>query len=858
MNEIKVFLVEDEMVIRRGIKNSIDWEKEGYIFCGEASDGELAYPMIIKEKPDILITDIRMPFMDGLELCKLVKKELPNIKILILSGYDEFDYAKEAIRLGVTEYLLKPISSGKLLEALNGVSESIRREKEDKDLVRKYMEEMRENTEHEKQKFFEQMIAGNLSMADALETGKKYEMNLSAGMYNLLLFRFTLGEENRKSGELLGEAEYAIEKLTERLEYVFEFQRGVEGWAFLLMADNEEQMSERVKELSKDLEEIMKNYSTIAYFGGIGQPVARLRELEESFREAERALAARFTMELNRIISVEDIRMAQNVDTLDDIEITSFGEIEKTRTMLEKFLNNGAEDEIDEFVDVYINELPEENLKSVLMRQYIIMDAYIVMMSFCEKIEGIEGEMQAQSEELKATSAYAQITKSVSYANMYARDFKERMDYSMYLAVIGKRDMEELGDGETTVNGILTVNPYKYIDELEETCDKLSYMATVDSNRNQIKRLKNSLKSLKGCVKELETAIDSGGAYEDKMNYLNENIYMLTSLIQKGIQDYIYVETTNYTNVKAELDARNTRTFVICIWISVAAIVLALFLTMKAAKSVTKPIQKLCRMTQQVAEGDFTVQTKESNTDEIAVLTRSFNDMTQEIGGLVEDIKQQQKNLRIAETKLLQAQINPHFLYNTLDAIVWLAEENRKDEVVSMVTALSDFFRTTLSKGRDFITVREERSHIESYLKIQQFRYQDIMSYEIDMEENMGEFMIPKLTLQPLVENALYHGLKNKRGGGMIKITGRLDGENMIFTVTDDGKGMTKEVLEKLQESIGKEKGDKSIDGFGIGNVNRRIRYYYGERYGVTLESVENDGTKATVTMAAQKNQPFS
>ena len=401
MNEIKVFLVEDEMVIRRGIKNSIDWEKEGYIFCGEASDGELAYPMIIKEKPDILITDIRMPFMDGLELCKLVKKELPNIKILILSGYDEFDYAKEAIRLGVTEYLLKPISSGKLLEALNGVSESIRREKEDKDLVRKYMEEMRENTEHEKQKFFEQMIAGNLSMADALETGEKYEMNLSARMYNLLLFRFTLGEENRKSGELLGEAEYAIEKLTERLEYVFEFQRGVEGWAFLLMADNEEQMSERVKELSKDLEEIMKNYSTIAYFGGIGQPVARLRELEESFREAERALAARFTMELNQIISVEDIRMAQNVDTLDDIEITSFGEIEKTRTMLEKFLNNGAEDEIDEFVDVYINELSEENLKSVLMRQYIIMDAYIVMMSFCEKFEGIEGEIQAQSEELK-------------------------------------------------------------------------------------------------------------------------------------------------------------------------------------------------------------------------------------------------------------------------------------------------------------------------------------------------------------------------------------------------------------------------------------------------------------------------
>ena len=450
-----------------------------------------------------------------------------------------------------------------------------------------------------------------------------------------------------------------------------------------------------------------------------------------------------------------------------------------------------------------------------------------------------------------ATSAYAQITKSVSYANMYARDFKERMDYSMYLAVIGKRDMEELGDGETTVNGILTVNPYKYIDELEETCDKLSYMATVDSNRNQIKRLKNSLKSLKGCVKELETAIDSGVAYEDKMNYLNENIYMLTSLIQEGIQDYIYVETTNYANVKAELDTRNTRTFVICIWISVAAIVLALFLTMKAAKSVTKPIQKLCRMTQQVAEGDFTVQTKESNTDEIAVLTRSFNDMTQEIGGLVEDIKQQQKNLRIAETKLLQAQINPHFLYNTLDAIVWLAEENRKDEVVSMVTALSDFFRTTLSKGRDFITVREERSHIESYLKIQQFRYQDIMSYEIDMEENMGEFMIPKLTLQPLVENALYHGIKESdQDRGTIWIRAFSESEDsIILKVEDDGAGMSQERIDQLNSWLKLKERGEEVKAYGTLNVNDRIKIAYGDEYGLHYEKRTGGGTVAVVRL---------
>lgn len=129
MEKVKIFLVEDEIVIRNGIKNSIEWEKEGYEFVGEASDGELAYPMIVKERPDILITDIKMPFMDGLELSRLVRKELPELKILILSGYDEFDYAKEAISLGVTEYLLKPVSSAKLLETLKGVSVIIEQER---------------------------------------------------------------------------------------------------------------------------------------------------------------------------------------------------------------------------------------------------------------------------------------------------------------------------------------------------------------------------------------------------------------------------------------------------------------------------------------------------------------------------------------------------------------------------------------------------------------------------------------------------------------------------------------------------------------------------------------------------------
>ena len=249
---VKVFLVEDEMLIREGIKNSIEWEKEGYEFAGEASDGELALPMILKEKPDILITDIRMPFMTGLELSRLVKQELPQIKILILSGYDDFEYAKEAIKIGVTEYLLKPISSAKLLEALHAVSEEISREREENGMREIYRKEMQENTEIKKMKFFSRLLSGEISLAEALEEGKELEMNLSARMYRILLFKVMPGKlgQERESGEVYA----AVDRLVERYSYIISFQRGVDGWAFLITADEEGELGERMKSFLESLE----------------------------------------------------------------------------------------------------------------------------------------------------------------------------------------------------------------------------------------------------------------------------------------------------------------------------------------------------------------------------------------------------------------------------------------------------------------------------------------------------------------------------------------------------------------------------------------------------------------------------
>lgn len=399
---VRVFLVEDEMLIREGIKHSIEWEKEGYEFVGEASDGELALPMILKEKPDILITDIRMPFMNGLELSKLVKQELPDIKILILSGYDDFEYAKEAIKIGVTEYLLKPISSAKLLETLQAVAKQIANEKEEKELREIYRQEMQENIELKKMKFFVKLLSGEMSLAEALERGRDFDMNLSAGIYQIILFKVRTIEPGKDKDS--GEIYEAVEKMVKDFSYVNSFQRGVDGWAFLVTGNEEEELSERTEKLVQALHTLAKNYDNIEYFGGIGNPVFRLRELGNSFREADKAFASRFTRDMNQIVSVEELQLPQDNE---EFETGIFGELEQTHRVVEKFLNNGAKEEVASFVAACLNEIPENNFKSLMMRQYVMMNIYVTVMSFCEKITKDAGKvleeetLQKRGDELK-------------------------------------------------------------------------------------------------------------------------------------------------------------------------------------------------------------------------------------------------------------------------------------------------------------------------------------------------------------------------------------------------------------------------------------------------------------------------
>ena len=187
-----------------------------------------------------------------------------------------------------------------------------------------------------------------------------------------------------------------------------------------------------------------------------------------------------------------------------------------------------------------------------------------------------------------------------------------------------------------------------------------------------------------------------------------------------------------------------------------------------------------------------------------------------------------------------------------MDTAVWLAESNQNDQVVTILTYLSDFFRTTLSNGQSFIRIAEEQKHVESYLKIQKLRFRDILDYTIDIEENIEEYIIPKLLLQPLVENAIVHGIRNKRGNGHVSIEGRQKEDKIVFYVSDDGRGMTTEELAKLKKRLKEDEEVTQESGFGVVNVNQRIHSYYGEEYGIFYESREGKGTKVTVVIPAK------
>lgn len=441
---------------------------------------------------------------------------------------------------------------------------------------------------------------------------------------------------------------------------------------------------------------------------------------------------------------------------------------------------------------------------------------------------------------------YQDIVSNLTVANKYNLEFKETMDESLYKMVVGYVSFDNISEDETLVN------PYEEIHNLRQDFQKLKDKSTDTESQIWIASLLRNVDTLEDRVGDIEESIQDGGAYDQNIKELDNNIYILTDLVQDDIQHYIYYQTTNMDTVTTRLDGQ-VKAFVILsgLLIAVLAAVMSIF-AFAMSSDILLPIRELSDVAGKIAGGDLAARAKVDSKDEVEELADGFNYMADSLVELLEKVREEEEKRRKTDLRLLQEQINPHFLYNTLDTIVWLIEVNEPNQAVDMVITLSDFFRLVLSKGKEFISIQQEEQHIRSYLQIQEKRYHDILDYEISIDPVLYQYEIPKLTLQPLVENALYHGIKYKRSRGNIRVEGSLAGDTIHLCVMDDGVGMGEEEVEALQKEI--ERPCKETEkGFGLANVNERIRMYFGKEYGMKICSEKGQGTKIELIIPARR-----
>ena len=291
----------------------------------------------------------------------------------------------------------------------------------------------------------------------------------------------------------------------------------------------------------------------------------------------------------------------------------------------------------------------------------------------------------------------------------------------------------------------------------------------------------------------------------------------------------------------------------IIVGVSLLILLIAYFLSKPIAYSITKRLDKLCGFMQRATGGELVEVPDIIYKDEIGILYENYNFMISRIRSLISKNYQMGIELKSAEYKALQSQINPHFLYNTLDMISWLSYQNKSEEITSVVYALANFYKLSLNKGKDIVTLSDEINHLTYFMKIQEFRFSGKIKLNIDVPPELLQYSIPKITLQPIVENALFHGILEKKSkSGSITVTGKRENELICLQITDDGIGIPSEQLKGLLEDKNHlETPDETGSHYGLHNINRRIRLQYGEAYGLSFESISGKGTTVSLLLPA-------
>ncbi|MBK8049378.1 MAG: histidine kinase [Anaerolineales bacterium] len=460
-----------------------------------------------------------------------------------------------------------------------------------------------------------------------------------------------------------------------------------------------------------------------------------------------------------------------------------------------------------------------------------ILLSFLVVIALFALIDGI-----LINQVMSFNRAYDAIITNITTANSINGYVKTAVDTEMWNIVAGKTEFS-------------AGRQYAIIGEVEQ---KLRTMkANTDSQKAKLKLdvILRTMNTLTRYVDLMGEQIQQGSRVAANERVL-ENIRGVTDLVNDLVQEYMLFEVDRAGQNYRDTQSKFLNWMIIYLITLAGAIVFAIGAAWVISESIYVPIKKLHNVTHTLARGDLQVFVNRKNADEIADLGVSFNVMIGKIRELLDAEIREQENLKKAEFRALQAQINPHFLYNTLDTIVWMAEARKNDQVIEIVHALTSFFRISLSRGRDWISIRDEVEHTRSYLTIQKMRYRDILDYEMEVDDAVLSSTILKLTLQPLVENALYHGIKNKRNGGKISVRVRTHGPGeVLLEVEDNGIGFTPARLEQIREEMNSASTEIKLkeSGFGIENVSKRIQLYYGRQYGVAIESTYHVGTKVSL-----------
>ncbi|MBP5752995.1 MAG: sensor histidine kinase [Treponema sp.] len=445
------------------------------------------------------------------------------------------------------------------------------------------------------------------------------------------------------------------------------------------------------------------------------------------------------------------------------------------------------------------------------------------------------------------TKQYSQIIKNVSSANKISSIAKNDIPSELWNIICGKK---EIDDGSQNIM-------------LDEISSGLSLMLLTNKNDESLGKLEVANRAYTTLRRNVDILIQQmrGGSLVTQNEATLDEIRTITSLFSDIMMDFIETEIEFANQTNQSLRNTSITLTVIQVLITVLAVLISLSSFISVSSAIQKPISDMEKLSTKVANGNLTARTEIPNVRELDTLAENLNTMTAQIDLLIKKNMEEQKNFQKAEMKALQAQITPHFLYNTFDTIVWLAEEEKTDEVVKITKAFSDFLRISLSRGHEWITIAQELDHIRNYLTIQKIRYADILSFKIEADESLCSSKIIKLVLQPLVENAIYHGIKNKRGRGKlsVKVSYTDESKSQIeFSVEDNGAGFTEERLAEVRAELekGEQDSEKLSSVYGLYNVNKKLRLYYGdETQGLQIESQAGKGSRISFIIPSRLNE---